>query len=420
MMGFGRDDFKPGWLLQRELARGEAFGLPSDPEQYQRSIDPANNAAATYQEAISLWNELTVGQETFVDSFLKNPTPENDIEAAEQELARYRKVFDLLDAASQKPDLCFDRRYFNAAREPFTQLAPLRQFVRLRILRSRLHVFRGDFAGAYRELQRAASIARHLRLDNQSSIVILVQISIRRLIFRALESTLCVHGRNHNAPMNADQVISALGAFPRFRDAIRGDYAFALGGMSLLRDAEYRAKVLTEIPKVDQFLSRTPKARIQDFFANCFFSTPLYQDLLASELIRYHVELFRLAPPRADAFVELLLLPGLARPQYRVSSYFTGFRLGRIHRITAQIPKALATAFAKENLVRILAHSLALAEGFEIPPDFPLDPFSGKPFRAKETADGFQIWSVGPNLRAPTRDCVVQFPYVDKTLHNSP
>jgi hypothetical protein len=85
------------------------------------------------------------------------------------------------------------------------------------------------------------------------------------------------------------------------------------------------------------------------------------------------------------------------------------------------------------DLLRILAASLAQPTGIKIPANLPLDPFSGKPFRATQNGSSIRIWSVGPDLvddggdpiwkkdqrtanGEPKLDITVGYPYVPKSV----
>jgi len=408
----------------RELERAEADGLPSKPERYQRVVADRDNAAQAYREAISAWDRFNETDPDAVHSLSEGlVTIGYPLEAAERDFAKVQHILHKLDEAAAKPSLCFDHRYADGGMEIFTEFSDLKQFVKLRTFRARILVQRRNFAAAYRELEKCAAIPRQLGQENPSMITLLVQIALRSIILRSLEQTLCLQGPNPAAATNGDRVINALGATPNYREAIRGEYALALGTLAQLGDPKKRNEFISSSTMGDEI-----DAPHQMASEEYFIGLPSFRYQMMVPVVRFYRTAYRLIPSDPAAVPEMIKIEKSWESQFSVNRWPTDY-LVRLMIFTGGITSAVAKSFAEEKLMRLLAINLSRPGGGVIPPSFPTDPYSGKPFRGKTTKDGFRIWSVGRNgvddggaiatSGDMSGDIVVGYPYAEKTIRFS-
>lgn len=420
--GFGQ----PERQYRQELAKSEAVGLPSDLETYQRQVDPDSNAAGLYLEAITAWSALEKADHPVSQALLSGMGPnglsaEYDVNAAERDLAKAELVIKKLDAAAAQPDLCFDTRYSDGMYALFPELAPLRNFVKLRCLRALVFANRGKFDEAYAELAKASTISRQLSQDNPTLIGLLVQIAGRAITLRGLEQVLCLQGRNPEAVTHADLVLKSLGDAPNFHRALRGEYASSLGTMQLLADPKHREDLLkaagngfgeesSRTPTVEERLVGWPSVRYQ----------------MMASLVKFYRGIYTELPEATPSGTKLLKAAQAVDDRQAAAGAPTDFLTRSLMPVFAGAAGAVVKDVANVRLMELLALNLSRQRGVEIPVDFPNDPFSDKPFLGKVTADGFRVWSVGRNgiddggiLKGNNDsdgDTVVGYPYVDKSV----
>jgi len=420
--GFGQ----PERQYRQELAKSEAVGLPSDLQKYQRQVDPDVNAAGLYLEAITAWSALEKSDHPVSKALLAGMgpnglAPDYDVNTAERDLVKAEPVLKKLDAAAALPDLCFDKRYSDGMYALFPELAPMRNFVKLRCLRALVFANRGKFDDAYAELARAGTISRQLGQDNPTLIGLLVQIAGRAITLRGLEQVLCIQGRNPIVVANADLVLKSLGDPPNLHRALRGEYASSLGTMQLLADPKRREDMMKmstgnfgedspRTPTVEERLVGWPSVRYQ----------------MMASLVKFYRRVYTELPEATPSGTKLLKAAKAVDARQEDAVGPTDFLTRSLMPVFAGAAGAVVKDVANVRLMKLLALNLSRRQGIEIPTDFPNDPFSDKPFLGKVTADGFRLWSVGRNgiddggiLKGNNDadgDTVVGFPYVDKSV----
>ena len=405
----------------RELEQAEAVGLPSQPEKYQRVVADADNAAPFYRKAFSEWESFSQ----------KNPEIASNLgagrvstaygsDAARRDFAKIRHIFQLLDMAAEKPSLTLNHLYAGGALMDVPEFTEMKTFVKLRAFYARALARKSDFKGAYRELEQCAAIPRQMGQDNPTLIVLLVQIALRSIVLRTLEQTLCQHGRSPVASAAGLRVIDALGSIPNYRTAVRGEYALALGTMNGLADAKQRSEFLR---------SSNPDAESQTSHRlsteEVLLGLPSFRYQMMAPVVRFYRTSYRQLPTDPEAVPELLRLDRILEAQYPAKNWPTDYLLGMMV-LPVSIAPAVAKTSAEEKLIRLLAINLGRPGGVWIPPNFPHDPFSDKPFGSKITKDGFRIWSTGRNgvddggvilsNGDMSGDIVVGYPYVEKSI----
>jgi len=418
--GFGQ----PEKQYRQELAKSEAIGLPSQLETYQRQVDPDDNAAGLYMEAITAWSALEKSNKPTTQALLAGLGAGYDVPTAERDLALAAPVFQKLEAAA-KPDLCFDKRYADGMYALFPELAPLRNFVKLRCLRALVLANRGKYNDAYRELAKAGAVSRQLGQDNPTLIGLLVQIATRAITLRALEQVLCQQGRNPAAPANAELVIQSFGEAPNLHRALRGEYAMSLGTMALLDDPKRREDLLkisgsgfgeesSRTPTVEERLVGWPSVRYQ----------------MMASVVKFYRGVITDLPEATPSGTKLIKASQAVDARQAAATAPTDFLTRSLMPVFGGVGAAVVKDVANVRLVQLLALNLSRRQGVSIPAFFPSDPFSDKPFLAKATTDGFRIWSVGLNgiddggtvkgNNDLDRVTVVGYPYVEKARRRLP
>ena len=415
--GFGQ----PERQYQQELAKSEAAGLPSQPEKYQRQVDPDDNAAGLYLEAITALAALEKSNRDSTKAMLAGLSPDYTVDTAEADLAKADVVFQKLDAAAAKPDLCFDKRYADGMYALFPELAPMKNFVKLRYLRALVLANRGKYNAAYGELAKAGTISRQLGQDNPTLIGLLVQIASRAITMRGLEQILCLQGRQPDAAAHAETVLRALGDPPNLHRSLRGEYAGTLGTMQQLGDPKRREDLFQSFggvgtedsprtPTLEERLVGWPSVRYQMMASVVKFYRSVYQDL----------------PETTPAGTRLMKAAADVDARQAAATAPTDFLTRALMPVFAGAAGAVVKDAANVRLIQLLALNLSRPRGLEIPTSFPMDPFSDKPFFGKVTADGFRIWSVGRNgvddggeisTNGDTSgDIVVGYPFIDRRI----
>lgn len=420
--GFG----VPQSEYNRELERAEAIGLPSRPEKYQRVVADADNAAPIYREASRTWEAFRKAQPE-VAKAVSRGTSELPLDgkipmAAQEDFAMLTTLLQSLDAAARKPTLCFDRQYSDGTFALFPEFSSLRQFVRIRITYALLLARQGKFDAAYQEIEKSAVISRQLGEDNPSLIGLLVQVALRSITVRGLEQTLCLAGRQPDALKRYQRVMAALGPLPSYREAIRGEYAFCLGTMKMLGDAERRAEILRLFDGPDWENDQPRRMTPEEFL----LGIPSFRYQMMTPVVRYYRSIYPQLPADPNDVYSLLKTDKLLSAQHTGSYGILDYLLKILVGSNFGTSPTMARRFADDHLVELLALNLSRSSGLSIPNDYPLDPFSNKPFRIQATKNGFRIWSVGQNETddggivgsggGMNGDIVVGYPYVDKTI----
>ena len=417
--GFGN----PERQYRAELAKGVAVGLPENPEDYQIRTPDSENAAPEYRVAIAAWDRLKTTNPKLQTRLKGGRTsPAFSVAQVEKDLAQIQPIMAALDRAIQYPRCNFGKQYADGMEELFPELTTLRDFTRLRTLRAGLYAEQGDFGLAWAELYRGAAIPRHLASDNQSVIPALAQISLRRTLLLEAERIFTRQGRNSQAPVRAERLIQLMGPEPQMKSALRGEYGIWLGMLSHLTDLEPSGKDsensreaitreiparLLSIPSVNFPLRSKALSTLRSIYEKLPTGSRQADEVLAAAK-RFDEELDQ------QRGVLDKLVKEIMPPMGRTASVF----------VRAQIDS---------DLLRILAASLGQPSGIRIPANLPLDPFSGKPFRATQDGSSIRIWSVGPDLvddggdpirkkdqrtasGEPKLDITVGYPYVPKSV----
>jgi len=420
--GFG----VPQSEYNRELARAEAVGLPSQPEKYQRVVADADNAAPIYREASRTWEIFQKAQPEVAKAVSRGsaelPLVGNIPLAAEEDFAMLSNLFKSLDEAARKPTLCFDRKYSDGTFALFPEFSSLKQFVRIRVTHALLLARQRNFPAAYSELEKSAIISRQLGEDNPSLIGLLVQIALRSITVRGLEQTLCLAGRQPDAFQHYQRVMTALGPLPSYREAIRGEYAFCLGTLKMLGDTKKRAEILRL--NYDPDLEDPPSQRMtpEDFF----LGIPSFRYQMMTAVVRYYRTVYPQLPVDPNDVYSLLKTDKSLEAQFTESHGIMDYLLKILVGSRFGTSPTIARRFTDDRLVELLALNLSRSSRFAIPKDYPRDPFSNKPFRLQATKEGFRIWSVGQDGRddggiissrgGTSGDIVVGYPYVEKSI----
>ncbi len=418
--GFGN----PERQYRAELAKGVAVGLPENPEDYQIQTPDSENVAPEYRAAIAAWDRLETTNPKLQTRLKDGRTsPTFSAVQTEKDLAQIQPIMAALDRAIHYPRCNFGKQYADGLEELFPELTPLRDFTRLRTLRAGLYAEQGDFGLAWAELYRGAAIPRHLATDNQSVIPALAQISIRRTLLLEAERIFTRQGRNSQAPVRAERLIQLMGPEPQLKSTIRGEYALTLGMLSQLsRPQPARSGNGSESP--DRPLGDLPDR---------ILTIPSVKYQLSSQVVKRLRGVYEQLPANSRRSEEVLAVT----KRYDEALHQHRGVLDRVSTLLlpelARAGGAIVRSQVDSDLLRILAASLAQPSGIRIPANLPLDPFSGRPFRATQDGSSIRIWSVGPDLvddsgdpirkkdqrtasGEPKLDITVGYPYVPKSV----
>jgi hypothetical protein len=418
--GFGN----PERQYRAELANGVAVGLPENPEDYQIQTPDSENAAPEYRAAIAAWDRLKT-TDSKLQRRLKDgrTSPTFSVAQAEKDLAQIQPILAALDRAIKYPRCNFGKQYAKGMEELFPELSTLRDFARLRTLRAGIYAQQGDFGLAWAELYRGAVILRQLATDNPSLIPTLAQISIRSTLIREAERIFTLQGRNSQAPARAERLLELMGPEPQLKPTIRGEYALTLAMLSQLsRPSSVRSENSSEGP--DRPLGDLPDR---------ILAVPSVKYQLSAQVVKRLRGVYEQLPANSRQSGDVLA----ATKRYDDALHQHRGVLDRVSTLLlpelARAGGAIVRSQVESDLLRILAASLAQPSGIKIPANLPLDPFSGKPFRATQNGSSIRIWSVGPDLvddgGNPIRkkdqrtangelklDITVGYPYVPKSV----
>jgi len=408
----------------QELARAEAIGLPSEPEAYQREVDSHDNAAVEYAEAIAAWKQIEESAPEKADRLSSNFTTDVPLGVVAKDLTSIEGLFRKLDAAAAKPDLCFGHQYSEGWNAAFPEVGSMSVFAKLRFLRTRVYASQGNFDAAYAELERGAAISRQLGKDNPTLFGLMIQVRTRDLILRGLEELLCQQGRRSGAAVQCEAVVAALGPLPDIRNALRGQYASALGIFALLEDPKRRAEFISlgyqDLPEDEPHAARP---------GELLFGIPAFRYQMMAQIVRYYRTAYMSTPIQPDAFPEHISAQKALSRQFdhllEAEQQPMNFLFNALWPVmSSSAVAAVGKSLAQERLIKLLAFNFSRPGAVQIPADFPADPFSGKPLLVKSTRDGFRLWSIGCNAVDDggsvsssgdmAGDIVVGYPYVHK------
>jgi len=388
--------------VERELEKLRAAGQPLTPEEVAPPLVPeAENAAPVFQRAFIEANaaDAAVEADTTLGglkgrktgywcdmSFADVNIHRADVRGA---LEHHARAFPLLDKALALPTCRFDLDYAASFAMELPHLSELRHLARLLKARAFLRTHEGDVAGALRDVERMLRL-RHALDDEPLLISRLVRLAIVTMAIDALSKI------GEGRPLPEEEAarlvkrLAAVGPWATMHAALVSERAFGMDAVNTVLRGE-----LTPTGSRGTFATRAV-ASVGGFWMR-------WNQVAYIELMTEMIDASALPPMQAlDAARDI---------EDRMT------KLSDVRGLFAKMMMpALANAMKRTAMVQARAHAAAVgiacrlyerrhgrrpSDLSRLAPEFldtlPVDAFTNKPLKVAPTANGFVVYSLGPN-----------------------
>ncbi len=367
--------------VERELEKLRALGVPTEPEEMQRIVDPAENAATLYDQA---------QRESAAATITLPPTPSGnqslDFAALEQYLVAQSQALALVRRGSKLPHAIWEHDWTRSPFIAYPELSTLKSLSRMAILESQRRAHLLNFGSSFEWLRVGLRIAVHARAPNLFPT--LVSSSIESSVWREFQGQLSKHGGNPGFLVLASIFVNDVGSLPSLLEGLKGGPFELRSALEAIGSG--RQNVFVGLNK--------------DFETSAMINSMKYSS------VRTAVEARMLTIYR-EAF------DSRGAGGYRSETALAKVLDSKLTGDSSWIGQIIDTCFpplyvyVAANITRVEAYRRlsksavhlwkAKAEQGAFPSKLPsgTDPFTDQPFVFKQRGKSFQLYSVGANMQ---------------------
>lgn len=381
--------------IKDEVAKLQALGIPTSPEEMPKPGPDDQNAALIYNKAIKLKHALAAKRP--YPSFASGPDPEYPANLTAY-LKATKPFMELVRRASALPDCNFKHDWAEGPRLELPEYAQFREFTKIAMEIAAIEAERGRFAESFSWLHVGQAISVHAR----ESIVIgyAVSVNSEQLTLRELQKEVSTYYANSEFVRLAREFCDGFGPLPSLREAMGGEILFARltladiaeGKMDVInltrishgrpdwQSAEFWQLSALRMPSVRLQVEHAHLSRYRQFIENLPRDpSELHATLKAAK----DLDALLLADTGIRGDLDSWLMSSLSHLAERAAS------LEASRRLTRQALEIYAQKSTTGSFPKALDPTKPWA----------IDPFNQKPFVYKIMSDGFGLYSVGPNLK---------------------
>lgn len=394
--GFGYE-----WLTVRkanetiaaEVARLQALKVPTSPEEMPKPGPDDRNAALIYREAIKLKQAIGIKRPVERPTGAIDPDFQAKMSAY---IEAQRPVMELVTQAAALPDCNFKRDWSQGASMLLPEYADLKDFTRIAMENAAADARARKFEEAFAWLSVGRQVALHAR--EPIPIGFLVSVACEQLCLRELQTEIRLYSHDPKFVKLARQFSDAYSPLPSLRDSMGGEVLMVRTTMADIASGKMRVTNLFGMSDSEESFFGTNDSVIQ-----ALRIPSIRKSVEAKLLAQYRATVEGLPTDPSDLKATLnasaLFDTGQMKQEGlvdKLASVFTPVftamgqstvRLEAARRVTRQGLEIFAYKAAKGHYPKALDATTLWA----------IDPFNNKPLQYKFIAEGFELYSVGPN-----------------------
>lgn len=357
--------------IARDKAELKGLGIPVEPKDFATPVADANNAYTYYEKALAKRKGLPNLDKGQVAATMR------DISGLEKMLAPYTDVLALAKEGAAKEVCNFKRDWANPNSIGFYKPSGIlfKEIWRPCLLQAELDCLRGRFQSGIAWLEVAETIAIHI---NEPTLIGMFH-------YHAAEGEV-VH--------RAATLIRRHGDRPDFRGLMR-DFVASMPPLPNLRlamgaDAVY---IDTMMDDPASMLSSSTTLSIKGRLS--LLRIRWLQEAVRAKMYSEYLAITKDISPHPEKWGQSQKAFADQSIRIKADTSFVGGYVDLFIPSLATIATIPTEMLAQR---RLLAAELLLLENTKLPPDAPMDPYSGKPFPTREFEGRLEAYSVGKDL----------------------
>ncbi len=377
-----------------EVAKLQALGIPTSPEEMPKAGPDDKNAALIYNEAIALKKAIGVNRPP--EQIAGKPDPD-----IQKKLASYvtqnQPVMDLVRRAAALPDCNFKRDWGQGARLLLPEYSQLKEFTKIAVLHAEREAKAGHYSEAFSWLRVGQKISVHTR--EPILIGYLVSVACEQIVLRELQIEIRQYHSSPEFVRLAREFCDQFPPLPSVRESFAGEVLMVRITMADIASGRMRPSDLYSLASGGSESS-----------SENWTLTPLRIPSVRLAVEQAHLSRYRKAvenlPKNPTKFQEVLAATSNLDHLAKVDSGVVGELSSILMPVFSQSGQAQVKLEAARRITRqgLEIYAQKTATGYlpkAIDPTKPwaIDPFTQKPLMYRFMTSGFGLYSVGANLK---------------------